>query len=61
MTQATIAGSETENVEAIKMLSMKIVEQQNAMFGDASEWAYRGRKAINTEIMITTILKKWKK
>lgn len=58
MTQATIAGSETESVDAIKMLSMKMAEQQNAMFGDVSECAYRGRKASSTATMITAILKK---
>lgn len=37
MTQAKIAGNETANVDASKMLSMKMVVQQNAIFGDASE------------------------
>lgn len=55
MIQAIIAGNETESVDASRMLSMKIVMQQNATFGDASEWVYRGKNAITPVTMITAI------
>lgn len=52
---AIIAGNEIKNVDDSKMLSNKIVNEQNIMFGDVSEWLYRGTNDITNVKKATTV------